>query len=355
MLPCSFRPNLPSPILACTVYGSKLVAVTQGNATTPDIYTIDLANSNWDWQKAPLVMSANSGSGTNPTSGSNNSSGSKGLSTAVISVIIAVAVVLCLVLLGLLLFWRRRKARQHKQAMIAGQAEKAFPNLPPTAAAAPAVMSGSGNYQPGFTPESSGGSMMRAFGARTSGGVQPDKHDLTETELMAMSTTSGSSSPPGSVAWANAGGGMVSQAPVYSSNGSNGAYSMQPVATTSAYTPSNMGPGGQPTMHSATPGVSLPMPVNTPTHPVIFTPASPPGDKMELSDQDEELMKPYQPSNAAETSSRLRGMVSPGLANAQLILQRSQTPQNEHSSSIPQQQQQQQHQQHQQQGQYYRP
>ncbi|KAF9926219.1 hypothetical protein BGZ67_008240 [Mortierella alpina] len=360
--PAAFRPNLPSPILACTTSGSKLFAVIEGNATTPDIYTIDLASSSWDWQKASLVMTGTSGSGTNPNVGSGISNGSKGLSTTVLAVIIAVAAVLCLVLVGLLLFWRRRRIRQNKRAMGDVQAEKPFPNLPPTAAAsASAVAGGSSGYQPGFSPESSGGSMMHPFGARTSGGAQPDKRDLAETELMAMSTTNGPP-PPGSMAWANTGGSIVSQAPVYSNinsnngnNGSNGAYSMHPGATTSAYPPSSMGQERQPAMHMAMPGVSLPMPVNTPTHPVIFTPAPPPGDKMELSDEDEDLMKPFQPNasppvvnNASETSSRLRGMVSPGLANAQLILQRSQTPQNENPSTIPQQQQQQQ-------GQYYLP
>ncbi|KAF9964913.1 hypothetical protein BGZ70_005735 [Mortierella alpina] len=364
--PPSFRPNLPSPILACTTSGSKLFAVIEGNATTPDVYTIDLASSNWDWQKASLVMTGNTGSGTNPNFGSDNSGESKGLSTTVLAVIIAVAVALGLVLLGLLLFWKRRRSRQKKQAMGDGQANKPFPNLPPTAAAASAAMSGSRGYQPGLTPESSGGSMMHAFGARTSGGLQPGKHDLTETELTAMSTTNGPP-PPGSGAWVSTGGGAVSQAPVYSNinnngiHGNNGAYSMQPGATTSAYPPSSLAQGHPSTMHMATPGVSLPMPVNTPTHPVIFTPAAPPGDKRELSDEDEDLMRPYQPNaspsveNASESSSRLRGMVSPGLANAQLILQRSQTPQNESSSSIPQHQQPQQHQQHHQQpGQYYR-
>ncbi|CAO3572710.1 unnamed protein product [Mortierella alpina] len=362
--PPSFRPNLPSPILACTASGSTLFAVVEGNATTPDVYTIDLANSNWDWQKASLVMTGNSGSGSNPNFGSNNSRESKGLSTTVLAVIIAVAVVLGLAVLGLLLFWRRRRTRQRKQATGDGQAEKPFPNLPPTAAAASVAMSGSRGYQPGLAPESSGGSMMHAFGARTSGGSQPGKHDFTETELTAMSTTSGQPPPPGAGAWVSTGGGVVNQALVYSNNnnngihgihGSNGAYSMQSGATTSAYPPSSMGQGHPPTMHMATPGVSLPMPVNTPTHPVIFTPATPAGDKMELSDEDEDLMKPYQQpnasppvENASETSSRLRGMVSPGLANAQLILQRSQTPQNETSSGIPPPPQQQQP------GQYYR-
>ncbi|KAF9959681.1 hypothetical protein BGZ72_009037 [Mortierella alpina] len=340
--PPSFRPNLPSRILACTASGSKLFAVIEGNATTPEVYTVDLASSNWDWQKAPLMMGANHGSGTNPNVGSGQPDERKGLSTTIIAVIVAVAVILCLALLGLLLFWRRRRARQKKQGMGDSQTKKAYSNPPPTAAAAaaaPAVMSGPAGYSPGFSPESSGGSMMHAFNARTSGGPQPDKHDLTETELMPLSTTNGPP-PSSSRVWAN--------------TGNNGVYSAPPVATTSAYAPSNMGPGVQQAMHIATPGVSLPMPVNTPTHPVIFTPAAPPGDKMELSDEDEDMMMSSQSNaslsteNANESSSRLRGMVSPGLANAQLILQRSQTPQNENSNSIPQQQQQQQ-------GQYYHP
>ncbi|KAF9196656.1 hypothetical protein BGZ50_008601 [Haplosporangium sp. Z 11] len=131
---------LPSSILACTTAGSKLYAVTQGNATVPTVHVLDMGKPSSDWQTADLVSvrtdieviiptpsptpkpgtkpgqrpdndngGGDSNTGTNPDTVS--SSQGSGLSTPVI-VAIAIGVLLILLLIAFIIFWRRRKNKK---------------------------------------------------------------------------------------------------------------------------------------------------------------------------------------------------------------------------------------------------
>ncbi|KAG0211717.1 hypothetical protein BGX28_007479 [Mortierella sp. GBA30] len=294
----------------------------------PAVYTIDLTNSNWDWQKAQLIPSSvNGGAGSVPGFNGADNSSSNGLSTAVMAVIIAVAVVVSLLLFGLALYWIRRRAKQ-KSSSSKGQMEKMLPEI----SAAAAI-----GYTPVYTE--SAGSMMhgQAFtsGSRSGSMMQSDKHELSETEHVTtpappLTTTTAAAVPnsyPPAISRAWSGERMVVNQPVY---GPVSNYSTIPATT------------------ATIPAVSLPIPVMQPANPVIFMPAPAPvtmqnlqqqqstpvaGDKMELVDEVngtsfQQSEGGFLSVGADEKSRRLQGMVSPGLANAQLILQRSQTPQN---------------------------
>ncbi|KAF9194111.1 hypothetical protein BGZ51_001090 [Haplosporangium sp. Z 767] len=131
---------LPSGILACTTAGSKLYAITQGNTTVPTVHVLDMGKPSWDWQAADLVSvrtdieviiptpsptpkpgtnpgqrpdndngGGDSNTGTNPDTVS--SSQGSGLSTPVI-VAIAIGVLLILLLIAFIIFWRRRKNKK---------------------------------------------------------------------------------------------------------------------------------------------------------------------------------------------------------------------------------------------------
>ncbi|KAG0265464.1 hypothetical protein BG011_004684 [Mortierella polycephala] len=153
---------LPSDILACAVAGSKLYAVTQGGAATPEmpvIQIMDLAKPNWEWQTADLnpvrtdieviipTPSPSPTPGTNPGQRPDNSAGGgdsstgtnpdtvsssqgTGLSTAVI-VVIAVAALLILLLIAFILFWRRRKNKNKSASPYHIDQKKILPTTAP--------------------------------------------------------------------------------------------------------------------------------------------------------------------------------------------------------------------------------
>ncbi|KAI1313436.1 hypothetical protein EDD11_002543 [Mortierella claussenii] len=312
--PPGLLPNLPTSILACAVTNSKLYAVLQGNSGMPSIRAIDLTSLNWDWQTVQLAAvpsgDLNSGQGNNSPgaqiggSNDNNVGGSgskKGLSTAVLIVIIVVIVIL-LLLLGLLFLWRYRR---NKRKAGSHHAQGLGKTIVAPAPIIPAPVPGSG-YSPYTVPSP----------ATT----------LTPSGAAFMAPPHPSQAP---VRGGSSGSMDKQEFSEYSQS------SQQSAAAPVAYTST------QPTAHIPISAASAAM---TGVAPNIYSPTRLAGDKQELRDSEDFSVFPgsgllsLPTSNSASAPTavnanadatvprRQQMMVSPGLANAQLILQNSQAP-----------------------------
>ncbi|KAI8599874.1 hypothetical protein EDD21DRAFT_378692 [Dissophora ornata] len=288
--PSGIVPNLPSPILACSTANSTLYAVTQGHAGMPSIHSIDLTSSNWDWQTVQLLQTSANGTGTVPLSSSgssgasedsnNSTGGNKSLSPAVIAVIIVVVVVA--LLLALLAFlWKRRRSRQKSTFRMDDQAEKTAFEPGPTQ---------------GYSPSYNGSVVTTSSGAPVVGGALPDTQECPEVE---QSTNSHVPSE------------LAAQAP--------------PIQISRPWTPQD----------------SFVQSSSTPIRANVVA-----GDKQELfseeivipsksavsnrlANQSSAHLQPGTSTPGTANNPRIQHVISPGLANAQLILQQSQTPPNQ--------------------------
>ncbi|KAF9415889.1 hypothetical protein BGZ94_010377 [Podila epigama] len=106
----SFRQRIQSPLLACASSGSTLYAIAEGNNTVPVLYRLNaLPGTSPEWEQIQLVQTtkniSDNNNHNNVVPGGSQSSGlSKG---ALIGIIVAVLAVLGL--LGFGLYWRKRK------------------------------------------------------------------------------------------------------------------------------------------------------------------------------------------------------------------------------------------------------
>ncbi|KAF9999072.1 hypothetical protein BGZ79_007290 [Entomortierella chlamydospora] len=297
--PPSLLPNLPTPILACTVANSKLYAVLQGNATLPTIRSIDLRSSSWDWQKVKLTQVPGNGDNGDPfDSNAGNSNSMNGLSTGAIVAIVAVAVVL--LLLGLGFFWWRRRSTK-RMASGTGEIEKA------------------GSIVLGYaTPATQ---QTRSWETR------PSKQELFEQPNNGHQQTQ----PQVSRSWSS--NSVITADRPYG----NLSY-QQPYA---AYPLHQVG-GNVPAIVTSMPNTVADRYVHSSSSPMGSNHA---GDKQELTSEDQVItpastasntfITPHMPDASSQTNGhispndpRTMEMLSPGLANAQLILQQSQAPQN---------------------------
>ncbi|KAF9173834.1 hypothetical protein BGX21_010507 [Mortierella sp. AD011] len=298
--PPSLLPNLPTPILACTVANSKLYAVLQGNATLPTIRSIDLRSSSWDWQKVKLTQIPGSGGNGDPSDSNagNSSSSMNGLSTGAIAAIVAVAVVLLLLGLGFF-WWRRRSAK--RMASDTEEIEKA------------------GSTVLGYaTPATQ---QTRSWETR------PSKQELFEQP------NNGYQQPQPQVSRSWSSNSVTTADRPYGNPNYQQPYAAYPLhqisGNVSAVVTSMPNTVADQYMHSS----SSPMGSNHA------------GDKQELTNEDQvtppaasasnTFITPHMPDASSQTNGyispndpRTMEMLSPGLANAQLILQQSQTPQN---------------------------
>ncbi|KAF9903690.1 hypothetical protein BX616_001566 [Lobosporangium transversale] len=323
------RPNLPTPILACATSNSKLYAVLEGDTGMPSIRSIDLTSPNWDWKTVPLTKTS-SGDGPythprdpqtgTPANGESVSS-KRGLSSGAIAAIIIAAVVI-LALLGLGFFLRSRKSRA-KPDMLSREAEKAIvspaalpaqaPVLPPVAMSAP----------PGYITPYGSASTTPAMAAYVPP-VHPNAAPARGGSFGSMSTSKQEFSE-------------------YSQS------SLQPLQQ--HHTP-------QPTSYNQAVPIATTSAAAIPGALYTYSPSITPmysnatvmvGGKQELADESQiestqsRAQTPLspgaqhsylQPESAVPTNtssnnngSQSQGMLSPALANAQLILQNSQTSQ----------------------------
>ncbi|KAF9350989.1 hypothetical protein BGX26_010890 [Mortierella sp. AD094] len=318
--PPGFLPNLPTPILACTVANSKLYAVLQGNAALPTIKSIDLRGPNWDWQNVQLTQVPNSGgnggsggSGGNRSSpfdsnGSGSSNSANGLSAGVIVAIIAVIVVL--LLLGFGFFWWRRRNTK-KMASSTGEIEKAEY----TAATS----------QPTSVP----GYAIPATQQTGSWEARPSKQELFEYEQ--PNNGHQQAQPQVSRSWSS-----------NSTTAVDAPYGNPSYQQSYAAYPSRQVGGNAPTIVTSMPNTVAGRYVHSSSSPMSSNYA---GDKQELTSEDQVItpasaasntfLSPRTPNASSPTNGRISPndprtleVLSPGLVNAQLILQRSQTPQN---------------------------
>ncbi|KAG0324725.1 hypothetical protein BGZ99_001503 [Dissophora globulifera] len=281
------KPNLPSPILACATSNSKLYAILQGDEETPSVRSIDMTTQNWDWQAVQLIETAGSGTipasptAANGKSGAGNDadvSGNKNISSAVIAVIIAVSVIIVLLIL-MALIWRYRRIRR-KNRLGMGQIDKTI------VAPAPST----GHSQPYGEPSTTGAAVLGSAGHH-----QPNA--------------------------------------TYNSNASDSR-----TVTTPSPTPIN-------TSRPWTPqGSFTATSVHTPLRSAVIA-----GDKEEIDNEDQHWRSESAASSytsnishgivqhpggsvkqsiAANNNPRMQQALSPGLTNAQLILQQSQAPKN---------------------------
>ncbi|KAF9434148.1 hypothetical protein BGZ76_008472 [Entomortierella beljakovae] len=315
--PPSFKSPLPGAILDCAVVNSKLYAVLQGDAQKPTIASIDLRGANWDWQFIQLTEAPNSGSGGGDGSNNNNkptesqpgnSSGnaSKGISTGAIAAIVVVA---ALLFFGVGFFlWRRRNTKKsgglssHIEKQDSSQ-EQSLPKyvesrmiaqqpLPTQSYTSPAV------YHPGQTDGSRG---LPGYTQHENMHQQP--HPPVSRSWSSNSPMVYHSSQPGGFA--------PIVAPVVSNN--PGA---QYIYSSAASTNSGMTGDKQelteeqdirPESVTSNPFVS-PRLTNAAYAPTPTNTTSQTGEYISPSDY------------------RTQEILSPGLANAQLILKRTQTP-----------------------------
>ncbi|KAF9909787.1 hypothetical protein EC991_008110 [Linnemannia zychae] len=353
--------NLPTPILACATIDSTLYAVLEG-PSGPAIYTADISPSTeWIWRSRPLINIGGSNGGIGNGNGGSDGAlpvdssdrSSKGLSTGAMVGIIAVV----LVVLGGALFWflwRRRQSGAHSKAHALDKITVLPPLAPPPQ---PGVI---GHQQHAYSPVFSENSATTTV--MVPGHGQPARY---------MSSQSLGQQP------------VVSMSPQMNYH--------QPITsppapgwTTAVYPPSNSTrPGEHIPMVASSLSTAPPPPISTamygtstsasiPSTPG-YTHASPIfGDKQELTSEDTSFgMQPASsaigtqqrassasaatagaasptdtnntlvPPGAARNDARVQEMFSPALANAQLILQRSQSPPNQMYQEIPQQHQQQ--------------
>ncbi|KAF9121107.1 hypothetical protein BGW39_010843 [Mortierella sp. 14UC] len=335
--------NLPTPILACATIDSTLYTVLEG-PTGPIIYTADISPSTeWIWRSRPLINinSGGVGGGNGGSNGGNegilpvdsSDRSGKGLSTGAMVGIVAVV----LVVLGGALFWflwRRRRAGEHSKARgLGGGAGEKITVRPPLA---PPPQPGlAAHQQHAYSPVFSENSATTTVMVPGHGHGQPARY-------------------------------MSSQSLVYPPSNSTRPGEHIPMVAPSLSTAPP--PPISTAMYGTSTAASIPStPGYSHTSPIF-------GDKEELTSEDASIeMQPASsaigtqqrassasaatagagsptdtnntlvPPGAARNDARMQEMFSPALANAQLILQRSQSPPNQMYQEVPQ------HQQHQQQ------
>ncbi|KAF9204563.1 hypothetical protein BGZ49_005148 [Haplosporangium sp. Z 27] len=297
-------PNLPTPILTCTVANSKLYAVLQGDVQLPAIRSIDLTSSSWNWQQVQLTVASGNG-GSEGNSSIISSSSSKKLSTGVIVAIVVVVVVL--LILGMAFFWwRRRKSSSHMKEIEKAEAvPESIPVYPAPYNASQLI----NTSQP--TP-------VLATQQAASWATQPNKQELFGY---------GQSQPSVSTPWSPANTAVVDTSyrdPNYQQL--HTARNPLTVATTmsSQYAPSTTSSGvvaGDKQELTSEDNLVTLTPSTVNSFPSQLSPnASGSGIAQPVTSAPfNNLAPPNEP--------RLREVLSPGLANAQLILQQSQTPQ----------------------------
>ncbi|KAK3816275.1 MAG: hypothetical protein J3Q66DRAFT_195564 [Benniella sp.] len=315
--PPSFAPKLPSPILACTTVNSTLFAVLKGKASSPAIYSVDLAKANLDWQEVQLVtvspVGGSNGNKPNPNDGvwgggSGSGSASKGLSGGIITAIAVVAILAVVLSIVALLLRRRRNQEASNQDQVEkGVSGAATPvgSPPPFSPTHPSLYSSAAGSTVAGLPQYSAAHSIAPLAKQE---VSPNSNHRGPPHMVSRdwshgSLTSGTAHPSSSQQ-------PYSHAPYPSNNGSTVG---EPLSTT--------------TMPSGS----------------VYAPSSPPrtnvivGDKQELESESQSPPISYlQPvsSTASPAGSPTTGtapdprqaMISPGLANAQLILQHSQSP-----------------------------
>ncbi|KAF9114542.1 hypothetical protein BGX27_010517 [Mortierella sp. AM989] len=301
-----------------------------GDTQLPTISSIDLRAPSWDWQRVQLTQTTSRDSGgsgdnglnpipTSPSDGSNSNSGTKGLSTGIIAAIVAIVVLL----LGLGFFcWRRRNTkksrsnvREIEKAESASASNQGYPPVYEESQRA-------NTSQPAPMPIYINPSTQQAGSWR----AQPNKEELSEYGQ----PNSGQQQPQVSGSW--------SAASVPTADRSYNHIYQQ---SHSVYPPSQA--GHAPAIATTTTNNATGQYANTPTSSMSSNTFA--GDKHELTAED--LMRPGSAASNPFLSPRLpnspaqspaighvspnglhtREMLSPGLTNAQLILQQSQKPQ----------------------------
>lgn len=267
-----------------------------GKSGSPAIYSADMTRTTWDWQTVQLVSPAGGPNGNRPAV--DNGRASKGLSGGTITAIVVVAIlIVVLTIVGLLL-----RRRRNQEAFNQDQVEKGVPgavtstgpppSLPPLSPAQPSMYS---------SATSAAGSTV----AGLSGAAAPTKQEV---------------SPSG------------------------GSHRGPPHLVTRDWSHGSLTSGTMPYPSNQTTTVGDPLSTTTMPSVNVYAPSSPlrtnaiVGDKQELESETQSPSIAYlELASSAPSSSgsptvgiapdpRVQAMISPGLANAQLILQQSQSP-----------------------------
>ncbi|KAI8356385.1 hypothetical protein B0O80DRAFT_25754 [Mortierella sp. GBAus27b] len=314
--PPSFAPNPSSSILTCATLGTKLYAVSQGNSGgVPAVFSIDMSSAQWDWQRVQLVTTSGSNltSVPTPSSGRGDSStggASKGkLSSGAIAAIVVV-VILAILAVAFGFYWRRK--RNQKKGLDTMEMEKGVP--PATVTVSPPPLSPaatvSANYSSVYPPRPNPAGNVPITGPL---------HPVVARDWSDGSMISNTSHPQ-----------PQQQQQPYGHAAHPSTQGVMPVESTTITTV------GMPSMYAPTSPTLMTSPVRT----QIIA-----GDKQELGHDEDvssymtptptsgSFLQPNAPvvsspasgSSTAGPDPRLQGMMSPALANAQLILQQSQS------------------------------
>lgn len=319
--------SLPSPILTCATLGNTLYAVVQGDSDgMPKVYTAEM--NDWTWRPRQLFNFDNSGNGSGRGGGSvgeisTDHTKSNGLSTGAM---VGIVIVVVAVVLGGIGFWwlmKRRRAAKDLKALN-GRAEKITVLPPPPPGAGGVIMPGQQMYPPAYAagqaPPPPGSVSMSpqvnyhqqvpsSAAGWTTAVYPPSTRPGEHIPMVASSLTSAPATPLT----------HINNHIVYSSAGSS-------IPSTPVYSPTSPIVGDKQELTSEDTTI-LPASSAVGHHQRPSTAMS--HNSYQEGSSNTLLSAVSQPAGTGRSDGRMQEMFSPALANAQLILQRSQSPPNQ--------------------------